>query len=924
MYMGKGSPTLLLLIVFTCGLNLITAQRSLLNWQRDLQYRLNSYRSQRQLVDDVIRSSINSPRQTINGTTRLIAKDNVKFSDLIIPKGALILDSPVAKPTFRQLVDKTQSYVSSKLKELGQISSQLEAIRRKLSDPSSQFIYKGRPNVPVPQVNSSVIQGTRVFKQFQYARLIETKQADLKQINFTSVTKVITETYMDNPKFGLVDSENRLFFEGRKTLWRSVFQRQLKSGCCDRLKPLHTSRMMRKSADQEILAPVMFQSHDPMGRQPVVIRNLNSASLYNRVLAVGYRPNQPQDNGIVPSPAENFIQIPNIISTQQPNQPEILKTLIIKDIVLIDDAQLSFSGDNKLVIGFNYPSNLQLDLDHSNYLLKFPSSRNGSLFNQRVSGRVVISGEAHFVNGLHADVVNHVPNFERFLAQSVVRVDRPAVIRGSVQFNALPSMLAPTNAPSLPHSVLIIQINGKLDVGLLNGMTLPYDIVPLPPGPNSIRPHETIVVRGPRTFLKRLELSNLVEVSKQVSGLQLPHDVIPLHLNDFMSSVATSNIIFLDGINANHLTVESGHFGDLMMRDVYGDAPSLIMRSAIIRQPDGTDLIRAPLRVMNLKIFGIEPEQGLLNGFRPQDVIELARHQVDSVSGRKTFWAPVEATECFFGDINHLTNWTNHLIRIDRPDTVQTVYTKLAFLAPISTPNLPAPIQIQPPSSVNVSRLDVEFLPNNNPQNYIRNLNFSPELYILHQALARGIANQTGGRYRILDRVELVAGGRVNGIILDDIVTLNKPFRFTDRFTMVGKVEVAGDLSADRINSNYPIDAMDIVQFDKYRVPIVGSRAPIRLNNLVLAANNQANFVHCQLLNGIRFDQFARSIMSLTKPQQVQCPVLFNGPTSLEGMVRTRSSLNGIKDFKSFARDLKSAQYSFENGLQCNTLVIKS
>lgn len=228
------------------------------------------------------------------------------------------------------------------------------------------------------------------------------------------------------------------------------------------------------------------------------------------------------------------------------------------------------------------------------------------------------------------------------------------------------------------------------------------------------------------------------------------------------------------------------------------------------------------------------------------------------------------------------------------------------------------------PSSVNVSRLDVEFLPNNNPHNYNQNLKISPELYTLQLALTRGIANKTGGRYRVLDRVELVGSSQINSVILDDIITLDRPFRFKDRFTMVGKVEVRNTLGADRITSNYPIDAMDIVQFDKYRVPILGSRSPIKLNNLVLSSDNQANFVHCQLLNGVQLNEFVDSIMSLTRPQQVHCPIVFNAPTSLEGMVRTRSSVNGIKNFKSFARDLKGAQYSFENGLQCNSLVIKT
>lgn len=909
--------------------NVANGQRGLLNWQKDLQYRLGSYRNQLRIIDDIIRSSIYSAKESINGTARVTAKNNVRFSDLIIPKGALILDSPVARPAVGLLLNRTQGYVNTKLRELAQVDSQLLAIRSKLHDPVNQFIYKGRPNMPVPQINFTLITGTRVFKQFQYARMIDARNTDLKLINYTNVEHVINETYMENPKFKLVDSEGRLFFDGRKTLWRSVFQRQLQSGCCDRLKPLHTNRMMRKSTNQEILAPVMFQPRDPLARQLVVIRNLASAQLYNRILTVGYMANRPQDTGLVPSIPENYIQINQLVGIKQLNQPEILKTIVFKDIVLIDDAQVHFSPDNKLLIDFASPAGLRLDLDHSSYLLKFSNSRN-TTFDQKVAGRVVINGDTHFINGLFADVVNQVPNFDLFLRENVVRIDRPAIIRGSVQFNALPSIFPPTSPSRPPHNVPILQVIEGLDVGLLNGMRLPYDVVILPPATNAIKPFESITIRGPRLFTGQLRFGDLVQVRKQVNGLNLPDGVIPLHLHDFMSSVGSSNIWFMNGISVHHLTIQGGQLDDIMLRDVHGDAQSLLVRSAIVRQPDGTDLIRAPLRVLNLRLLGVKSDQGLLNGFRPEDVIELARHQVDTVMGKKTFLAPVEAIDCFFNDINQLANWTNHLIRIDRPNTVQTIYTKPAFVPPIvqmnfsSAGNYQSPQLYNPPSSINITRLDVEFYPNNNPQNYLHNLNFSPELYILHQALARGIANQTGGRIRVLDRVELPKTARINGIFLDDIVTLDKPFRFADRFVMVGKVEVRDSLRADRITSNYPIESMDIVQFDKYRIPILGSRSPIKLNNLALSINNQASFVRCQLLNGVHFTEFVNSIMSLTRPQQVQSSLVFGAPVNLDGMVRTESSLNGIKDFRRFARELKTSQYSFEDGLQCNTVVINT
>lgn len=108
------------------------------------------------------------------------------------------------------------------------------------------------------------------------------------------------------------------------------------------------------------------------------------------------------------------------------------------------------------------------------------------------------------------------------------------------------------------------------------------------------------------------------------------------------------------------------------------------MHSMSVLKLDVTHLIRSPLSIMNLNLLSSSPERGLLNGLRPQDLFELARRPVDIVLGRETFLAPVEANECIFNEINQSSNWTSHLIRIDRPNTVQTVYTKIAFVQPPS------------------------------------------------------------------------------------------------------------------------------------------------------------------------------------------------------------------------------------------------
>jgi hypothetical protein len=262
-----------------------------------------------------------------------------------------------------------------------------------------------------------------------------------------------------------------------------------------------------------------------------------------------------------------------------------------------------------------------------------------------------------------------------------------------------------------------------------------------------------------------------------------------------------------------------------------------------------------------------------------------------------------------FSDINRVANWTNHLIRIDRPNTVQTIHTKLAFTSTSNYANLP-------PAQVNIDRLDVKFHADH-PDNYQKNWEFSPEFYLMQQALTR---NSTGGRYRV-DHVRLI-GGRVNDIPTGDIVTLDAPFRFAGKFALIGKVEVASKLQAHKIISNYPLDVMDLVQFNRFRVPINNLRGTIRLANIAIDGGNRASFVRTHFLNGVSFDEFVLSIMSLTKPQVVYSSPVFQSTVDFQGLVKTGSSLNGIKGFNQFARNLKTAKYIFEEGLQCTSVSI--
>lgn len=916
-----GKTMLLYLFALLLTTSLTSGQRSLLHWKHDLEFRLNSYLSQRQVLNDILLSSIYRESAPF-GPARISSSAGVRFTDLIIPDGALVLDPQMAQPIMRIMINKTQSYVNSKLNDLYQINTQLDSIRRRINEPTQQFIYKGQPNSFAPQVNFSQVSGTRIFKQFIYGHVIESNQVDLKHINGSNVDKVLNDTYLDMPHFGVRDSQSRLFFEGKKTFWRTVFEKELRSGCCDRMKPLHTNRMMLRSVPQTIAAPVMFHTNDVYNREPVVITNLMTPQLYNQDLAVGLISNRPDDIGLIPSPPKNLIQLNNLVSilSTNPPQPDMFKNLIFHETLVVDDAQVMQTyNDNRLIFSLATAPSLVFDLSHDNRLLRHAASKNETRLVQLVSGAMVVNSGTHFLAGLNGEITNRIAQIDRFFNERVVRIDRPQIIRGSVHFYALPAMFQPLGPAGIGRSVPMISINEALDVKLVNGMNLLTDVVTMPPPTNL-----DIVIRGFRQFVAPVVMRNHVQVKQQVSGLFMPAEVIPLHLNDFMGSTGESNLVFMDGIMADHITIESGRFDDILLRNVQSDAQHLLMSSIVSSQPDGSHLIRAPLRVKNLRFSGVAPNQGLLNGFRPQDVVELTQQKVGIIYGKKRFLSDVEAVDCVISDINNLPNWINYLVRIDRPNTIQTINNRLAFLQP---PNFVSNgTYANFGSSIHINKFNVDFLPNNNPIHYQNNLMMTPEFYSIYLALLRGLTNHTNGRYRVLDQVRLMnpSRGRVNGIALNDIVTLDTPFRFADRFVLVGKVTVYGSLQADRVLSNYPIDVMDLVQFHKYRIPITGSQMPIHLNNLVLSTNNKASFVQSRLLNGISFNEFATSIMSLTRQQVVDTNLVFSAPVNLEGVVRTESSLNGVQNFRQFARMLKSATYSFEDGLQCNVVIIRN
>lgn len=544
----------------------------------------------------------------------------------------------------------------------------------------------------------------------------------------------------------------------------------------------------------------------------------------------------------------------------------------------------------------------------------------------------MITGYSHFLRGLDGDVVNGIPEFGQYINGNVVRLNENVTIRGSVYFTALPAVVNPPDRiANGVGDVPIMFVHSGLNVGRVNGLRIPEDLIFLPPSPLAYKFGSVIRISGPKIFKGQVVMKDLVQVDGLINGIPMPYGVIPLHLNDFMSSVGPSNLWFVDGIAANQMTVQSGQFDEISIRD--SDTQNIFMRSVFVPQADGSHFIRAPLRISNLRMFARRPDQGLLNGFRPQGLLELLQRPIDAtIAGLKTFVGPVEADECVFHDLNSLSNWPNHLIRIDRPNLIQNVHTRLAFSQPLmiaelgnSTSYLASQLRQNMSSSIAVDHFRVEFH-QDDLANHMYNWNFSPEFYVMRQALIQLAAGTANGRYRVVDQVVLINQNRslVNGVSLNDIVLLTEPFRFAQGFVMVGKVSVASKLRADRITSNYPLDVMDLVQFSKLRIPTMGSRSPIRLTNLVLSTNNRAAFVQSRMINGISFTEFASSIWSLTRPQVVKANIVFKSPVSFEGMIRTGSSFNGIRDFREFTSRLKNARYTFEDGLQCNSVIIKT
>lgn len=231
-------------------------------------------------------------------------------------------------------------------------------------------------------------------------------------------------------------------------------------------------------------------------------------------------------------------------------------------------------------------------------------------------------------------------------------------------------------------------------------------------------------------------------------------------------------------------------------------------------------------------------------------------------------------------------------------------------------------------SSVHLEESEIDFHRNDNQINYLSNLNFSPEFYYLFQALERSVAGRIEGRYRRrLGHVNIIdikgVSGRVDNLDLDDIVTLDTPIRFADKFIIVKKVDVRGTIRASRVTSNHPLSVIDLIQFDKYRIPITGLRAPIRLNNLALASTNRASYTQCHMLNEIRFNEFINSIMSLTRPQIVDSSLQFLTPVNLEGIVKTEYPLDGINELNRSANGHEDVRFPCDDGLQCNSVIIK-
>lgn len=876
------------------------------------------------------------------------------FNKLVVSQGSLILTRQVSPATHHVLDNKTRNYVSSKLTEVQRIQNVIDSIQRTLKDPNKAFVYKGNHQQKHPnshlyqsqqhhlgpygnrQTNGAIVfSGKKLFNQFAYANSITSNRVDLKSINNSYVERVLDRAYMKHYQHSLFDSQKRLYFEGSKTISSSVFLNDLHSGCCGRLKPIHTDRLLTKSSNQTIPATVYLltphhqRHHRQAGLPPpthVSINTLNFDQLLERTLTLGLTKTRSGLKllKILPSPVSSNVQLADLIYIRQHQQHlqnsqalvQIPKSLLFTSIISVENLNLNFASSNpygfaRILIGPT--SGKFLALSPNDFLLQTPPSNpqtsSQSIVNLRVSSASVFEAD------LVASSLNEVGNFVQFVMNSLARIDRQTAINGPIQFLSSHSHHDGQNLYGQPLAVVNKQV---IITRTLNALNLLQDLIQIK------YPSNHLTIRGPLVFNNSRINMDFVTVTSHINGLSIPNDVVPLNLNDAINNLGSSNLVFLDGINVNQLTVRNRYFDKLHLSDAFEDAESFILRTSFIPTPDGKHIIKAKLIVVDLVLSASGSNRGSINGFRPNEIINFANIRQESILGTRFFNDHIEAGDCHFQNLNNMNNWANHLIRTDRPKFVQTVHTNLVFssghqLSQSFTPGA---------DTVTTNTFNVGFLPNMNEANYMLNYNAYPELYTINQVLFKA-TNQEERRLRV-EHVRLLnprGKGLVNGIPTNLVQRLDQTNFVPGKAIFVGKVYITNDMQARYVTSSYPIEGLDLDQFDKYRIQFrsngrVNYENPVRVNNLVLTGLNLASTVRFSSLNELIFDQYINSVMSLTRPQFVRNPMIFLNTVNFFGHISSNSSLNNIDSTSFLGQKVRDTIYKFNEGLECQRVYL--
>lgn len=834
------------------------AQRSYEHWRVDIDYRLATYRREHQLIRQLLDSAVHPINKTITVTRPII------FNELIIKDGVVIDYGDAWK-----MVNSTRIHLNQFRHRVSELNNE---VARKLPD-TSRYIFKNR---------NMTVRGTKRFVAPTWIQSIDVRQSIvLNRINTMDINPVIKRVFFESSPIARYDRQKRLYFEGTKVFDRSTFDNILRSGCCNRLYPMSVNKMMTTTHNQTLETPMV------VSRAPSRISNLFTTLVHNAYLI-----DEPLINGVhqlrLTPEIVNPLTKSNLIHTSSMNgiTHRLNHDFIFKDDFIINKL-ISTSG-NVLELANHYGPSKLISIEPRHNLM---NDNYRSLPNQRISQPVVVIGSSRFMAGLDANQANGVGDFGSFVDRSIVRLDRPANISSRINFGSIISGVTGTN---YYHNRPSVTIDNQLNVKNLNGLSIPNDLI----FHQLLTSNTPFVVRQQKRFLQ-WPMFNQIYAQRRVSSLLLPNDVITVLNDDPVSTTNEhSNLLFFNGIKSVAITLSSDNrnFDRLDLDQSVDSAASLVTKSSFVNSLNGVRLLKSQLTVNELFLKGNDNRQGLLNGMRIDDL--LTRNEstrLDSpILGRISFIGDVEVSECSFSTINHVTNWINSVVRLNRYP--QYVNTRLVFerdpsyaFGMFNTENLIINDHAQPRHS--------PFF--HESQEFMALLRVLSEHFKIN-----GIpVEQRMDSYRIGDRLIMVnqSNSKINGIPLSNILTRNSNGRVSGKVTFVGRVDVRKDLQSNQVSTREAINGIDLVQFDMFRIHLrlVPQQYPndpklLKFNNLLLDNSRIRCDIEAKSINSVPLEQFFERILSVSRNQIIYGPKTFLGDVILHQAIQP-SLVNGFR-----------------------------